>query len=195
MAHSMSPITVPERIGATILLALTVLIGLYPKLLLDASWHEPGFKLAIVWLAEPGRSAVSYLELLRVAAPETILVIAALAVLAVDLLVMREEPVRNRFQVAGAFAVFGCLAAAAWLLAMDQTGETGGQGAVLNLTGGMFMDDPLTRLVKVAILVLTIFTIVISVEGNFTRAMSANICRSFCWRRWGCCCWSARRTC
>ena len=48
---------------------------------------------------------IDYLTLLRLAAPETIVVITALAVLVVDLLVMREEPIRNRFIIAGAFAV------------------------------------------------------------------------------------------
>ena len=33
---------------------------------------------------------------------------------------------------------------------------------------GMFVDDPLTRLVKIALLALTICTVVISVEGKFT---------------------------
>jgi len=33
--HGLEPISVPERIGAAILIATTLLIGLYPKLLLD----------------------------------------------------------------------------------------------------------------------------------------------------------------
>jgi NADH-quinone oxidoreductase subunit M len=31
----LEPITVPERIGAALLIAITLLIGLYPRLLLD----------------------------------------------------------------------------------------------------------------------------------------------------------------
>jgi len=50
---------------------------------------------------------VSYLELLGLVAPETILVITVLVVLAVDLLVMREEPLRNRFRIGAAFACMG----------------------------------------------------------------------------------------
>ena len=34
-AHPMDAITVPERIGAALLMSCTLLIGLYPKLLLD----------------------------------------------------------------------------------------------------------------------------------------------------------------
>ncbi len=107
------------------------------------------------------RAILSYLELLRLVAPETIIVIAALAVLAVDLLVMREKPLRSRFQIGAGIAAFGCVAAGAWLLMTDPSaGAASGQG--------MFTDDPLTRWVKVAILVLTLCTIIISTEGNFT---------------------------
>ena len=34
-AHGLEPITVPERIGAAVLMVTTLLIGLYPRLLLD----------------------------------------------------------------------------------------------------------------------------------------------------------------
>ncbi len=40
-AHGESAITLPEKIGAVVLIATTVLIGLYPKLLLD--WIVPSF--------------------------------------------------------------------------------------------------------------------------------------------------------
>jgi len=102
---------------------------------------------------------MSYLELLRVAAPETILVIAALVVLGVDLLVMREEPQRNRFWVGGAFAVMGCAAAAGWIVALDRPG----------VLAGIFTDDQLTQIIKLALLALTVCTIVISAEGTFTE--------------------------
>jgi NADH-quinone oxidoreductase subunit N len=102
---------------------------------------------------------VNYLELLLFAAPETIVVIAALAVLAVDLLGMRDEPVRYRFLVSAAISVLGCVAATFWMANSHQ------QVHALN---GMLVLDPLTRLVKIAILVLTIFTILISAESKFT---------------------------
>ena len=35
MAHPLETISVPERIGASILMATTLVIGLYPPLLLD----------------------------------------------------------------------------------------------------------------------------------------------------------------
>src|SRR5271170_3931449 len=114
-------------------------------------------------MAEPEGNALNYMELLRLLAPETIVVITALAVLALDLLVMREEPLRNRFRIGAAFAAFGCVVSVAWLLVMDQpAGAFSGQSGLSSLVGGMFVADPLTRLVKVALLALTICTIVIS---------------------------------
>ncbi len=50
---AMEPISVPERIGATVLIATTLLIGLYPRLLLDLiipSFSSPLFD----WLAKGG---------------------------------------------------------------------------------------------------------------------------------------------
>jgi NADH-quinone oxidoreductase subunit M len=46
-AHPLPPISVPERIGAAILIAITVVIGLYPRLLLDLigpSFDSPLFE-------------------------------------------------------------------------------------------------------------------------------------------------------
>ncbi|MDB6123022.1 MAG: NADH-quinone oxidoreductase subunit [Pedosphaera sp.] len=46
-AHPLPPISIPERIGAAILIAITILIGLYPKLLLDLigpSFDSPLFE-------------------------------------------------------------------------------------------------------------------------------------------------------
>ncbi|HXJ71572.1 MAG TPA: hypothetical protein VNM37_01925, partial [Candidatus Dormibacteraeota bacterium] len=37
--HGLGDISIPERLGATLLIALTLLIGVYPRLLLD--WIEP----------------------------------------------------------------------------------------------------------------------------------------------------------
>src|SRR5882724_349083 len=80
---------------------------------------------------------------------------------------MREEPLRNRFRIAAAFACMGCLVAIGWLVAMDPPRVAGGQDA-MSLLGGMFADDPLTRLARVALVVLALCTIVISMEGSFT---------------------------
>ncbi len=111
-------------------------------------------------------SSPSYLGLLALVAPETLVVIGALMALAVDLLVMREQPMRARFWVSAAFAIFGCVAAAAWLMFLNPPSQSGISG--LPLLPGMFVDDPLVRLVKVAILGLTILTLLLSTESSFT---------------------------
>jgi NADH-quinone oxidoreductase subunit N len=100
-----------------------------------------------------------YLAILRLAAPETIVVLAALAVLAIDLLVVRDELLEYRFMITSAFACFGCLAAIAWTLNAEA------HTSVLN---GMLVSDPLIGIVKVTILVLAIFTILISMGARFT---------------------------
>jgi NADH-quinone oxidoreductase subunit N len=102
---------------------------------------------------------MSYLELLKLAAPETIVVIAALAVLAVDLTTMRELATRIRFIIGGMIACVGCVAAILWMLVMPTHA---------NAFGGMLVVDPLTQFVKIALLVLTIFTVLLSIESNFT---------------------------
>ena len=102
---------------------------------------------------------MSYLELLKLAAPETIVVLTALAVLAVDLTSMRGLEMRTRFVVGGLLTCVGCIAAILWMLVMP---------AHANALEGMLVVDPLTQLVKIALLVLTIFTVLISIESNFT---------------------------
>ena len=113
-------------------------------------------------------SDLSYWKLLGLAAPETIIVLTALVALAVDLLVMREEPLRSRFYVTGAFAGLGVLAAIVWLLMFNLPAPGAEVSAGLPLLKGMFVDDALARLVKVGILGLTLLTILLSTEYNFT---------------------------
>jgi NADH-quinone oxidoreductase subunit N len=102
---------------------------------------------------------VSYLDLLRLAAPETIVVLTALAVLVVDLTSMRELETRFRFVIGAMIACVGCVAAIAWMLVMPEHA---------NFMAGMLVVDPLTQFVKVALLALTVFTVLISIESNFT---------------------------
>ncbi len=97
--------------------------------------------------------------MLRAAVPETILVITALVVLGTDLTTMRDLDGQFRRIVLGMIACVGCIAGIAWMLVMPQHG---------NFFHGMLVLDPLTQLVKVALLVITIFTILISIETDFT---------------------------
>ncbi|MCX6896169.1 MAG: NADH-quinone oxidoreductase subunit N [Verrucomicrobia bacterium] len=102
---------------------------------------------------------MSYLELFKLALPETIVVITALVALGVDLLTLRELENRFRLIIAGTIACAGCAAAIVWMqLAPEHA----------NFAGGMLVVDPLTQLVKAAILVLTIFTVLISMDSDFT---------------------------
>jgi NADH-quinone oxidoreductase subunit N len=103
---------------------------------------------------------VSYLEILQWAAPETVVVLTALVVLAADLLVLREQPVRIRFGLGALIASLGC--AAALFFALGASGQ-------VNLCNGIFVVNPLTSLVKAAVLALTIFTVVLSAQGRFTE--------------------------
>ncbi|HEX4646427.1 MAG TPA: proton-conducting transporter membrane subunit, partial [Verrucomicrobiae bacterium] len=106
----------------------------------------------------------NYFELLGLVGPETILVLTVVAVLAVDLIVMRDEPLRNRFQICGAFAGLGCVAATAWLL----IAETPGASASPSFLSGMLVISPLTQLVKAGLIVFAMLTITLSLEANFT---------------------------
>lgn len=102
---------------------------------------------------------MSYLDLLKLAAPETVLVLTALAVLAVDLTSMRGLEVRLRFIVGAMLTCIGCVAAIVWMLVAP---------AHANAAQGMLVVEPLTQLVKIALLALTVFTVLISIEAKFT---------------------------
>ncbi len=102
---------------------------------------------------------MNYLELLHLAAPETIVVLTALAVLTIDLTSLRGLDTRLRFTIGGMIASIGCLAAIVWMIVM---------AAHADALQGMLVVDPLTQLVKICVLALTIFTVLISIESNFT---------------------------
>lgn len=102
---------------------------------------------------------LSYLDVLKLAAPETIVVATALIVLALDLTTLRAVETRRRLVTGVALSCLGCVAALAWLFVWPPQGT---------LPGGLLVADPLTGFVKVGILALTIFTILISVGSEFT---------------------------
>ncbi len=103
---------------------------------------------------------MNYLDILKFAAPETILVITALVVLGVDLWILRELELRFRLIIGGLISCVGCAAAIGWMVALPQEA---------NLMEGMLVLNPLIQLVKIALVILTIFTILISIERDFTR--------------------------
>ncbi|HYG35155.1 MAG TPA: NADH-quinone oxidoreductase subunit N [Clostridia bacterium] len=102
---------------------------------------------------------MSYLELLRLAAPETIVVVTAFVVMAADALVLRELELRYRLLIGAMISSVGCLAALGWIVAMPQNA---------NIGQGLLISDSLTQLVKGVLLILTVFTLLLSLETNFT---------------------------
>ena len=102
---------------------------------------------------------LSYLTLLKLAAPQLLLVITILAVLAADVLAIRDVELRMRLIIAGIISCVGCLAAIGWMLALPQHA---------NFLEGMLVMDPVRSVVQIALLVLTILTILLSLESNFT---------------------------
>ncbi len=62
-------------------------------------------------------TSFSYLDLLRLVLPEVIVVIAALCVLAVDLLFLRRSETRQRGSIGALISLVGCSVAVAWMSA------------------------------------------------------------------------------
>src|SRR5947207_3874001 len=104
---------------------------------------------------------MNYFSILKLAMPETIVLVAALAVLFVDLGIMRSAEGKFRRVVAAAFSGTGCLVAIFWMFQVDQVSRP-------ELLNGMLVVEPLTQLVKQALLVLTVFTAVVSLDSSFT---------------------------
>ena len=104
-------------------------------------------------------TAAGYAEALRLAAPETLVVVTALAALAADLLFLRDLELPMRRLIGALISSIGCVAAIAWMVALPQHGT---------VADGMLVVDPLTRLMKMALLGFAILTLLISVETSFT---------------------------
>ena len=105
-------------------------------------------------------NGTGYLHLLKLAAPEALVVLAALGALFVDVGVMREQGRRTRRLLGAAIATLGAFAAGLGLLNLHAYGTA---------MGGMFATDPLTQWTKVVVLALTGLTAILSVETDFTE--------------------------
>ena len=119
-------------------------------------------------------TGVGYSDLLAALAPETALVLAAVAVLFVDMGLMRSAPLRQRFLTACAVAGLGCLVT---------LGILASSGAHLRFLDGVLVVDSLTQWVKVFLVVLTLFTRA-SRRRRSSPSMWASISRSCCSPRW-----------
>src|SRR5262245_44709471 len=104
-------------------------------------------------------NSVNYFELLKLAMPETIIVVTVLAVLAADLIALRGVETNFRRIIGAMIACVGCIAAIGWLLLTPATTR-------METLGGMLVVDPVTQFVKIALLILTIFTVLLSIDSD-----------------------------
>src|SRR6202789_522476 len=108
-------------------------------------------------------NSVNYLGLLHLVLPEVFVFIAALSVLLVDLIFLRTSDVRIRGSVGAALSLVGCLAAVVWILHTPQDA---------NVLDGMLALNRLAQLVQIALLILTMLTILIFIGSTFTQHVS-----------------------
>lgn len=108
-------------------------------------------------------NVINYGQLIGLAWPEIIVTLTALLVVALDIIFFRRSDTRVRFAAASTIASLGCAGAIVRLLVAPI------QSTVLD---GVFVANPLTHLVQVALLILTIVTLLISVNSNFTEHVS-----------------------
>jgi NADH-quinone oxidoreductase subunit N len=101
-----------------------------------------------------------YLDLLKLVVPETIVAIAAFIVLAADLGVTRRCSIRCRQNLAAVLATIGCLAAIFWT-----AGVPARSNVLFELTVSF---SHVTTILKVALLLLTLFVAWLSVDSDFT---------------------------
>ena len=101
----------------------------------------------------------SYALIFRLLGPEAFLTGGALAALGIDLGILRGQPAAIRRLVMAAIASMACLSAVFWIWNMPENEI---------VSNGMLVINPLTQLVKAALLVLSVCSILISVDSDFT---------------------------
>ena len=102
----------------------------------------------------------NYSQLFRLALPQAIVIATAFIVMAIDLVVLRRHTIRTRFSVTALLACLGCATAIVRILLFP---------AQANLFDGALIASPLTHLVQIAILTITILTLLISIDSTFTE--------------------------
>lgn len=100
---------------------------------------------------------MNYRELFILTIPEVILTVGALVVLAVDLGLRRNRTVRGRMLAGAMLTVLACFIAGGWIISAN-----------VSFSNGMLVLDALTRLIKPMLLLMTVFTALISVDADFT---------------------------
>jgi len=104
-----------------------------------------------------------YMEMWRLVAPEVVVVITALCVLSADLAWLRGAEARVRSMIATLLSVAGCVAAIGWILRAPLTVSFGDGALVLG---------PVAQHVQIALLALTMLTVLLASGGDFTRHIS-----------------------
>ena len=105
---------------------------------------------------------ISYSHLLQLAMPEVIVVVAAILALTADLVLLRTSPLRSRLAIA-AVSLATRPAAPAAILSLVLSAER------VNIFDGMFVGNPLTHVVQIALLVLTVCVLLLAVDSDFTE--------------------------
>ncbi|HEV2646312.1 MAG TPA: NADH-quinone oxidoreductase subunit N [Acidobacteriaceae bacterium] len=108
----------------------------------------------------------NYAQLLNLALPQVIVVITALIVITIDALFLRTRPTHTRFTIAASLASAGC-AAAILRIILSSTQA--------NLFNGAFIATPLTHLLQITLLALTILTLLLATHSAFTEHVSEYI--------------------
>jgi len=104
-------------------------------------------------------SVSDYSQLLRLVAPEAILVVAALLALTIDLMLLRQSSIRRRFVAGVSLASIGCAGSIYWIAAVSRP---------TILLDGMLVTTPLTNLVQIVLLALAILALWTTVDSRFT---------------------------
>jgi NADH-quinone oxidoreductase subunit N len=105
---------------------------------------------------------MSYFDVLILALPETLIVATALVVLGCDLALLRGRPWARRASIAALIATIGCSVAVVWLWQTMPNRPVRLSEDILVLTS-------LTHLLKMLVLLLTVFTAWLSIESEFSN--------------------------
>jgi NADH-quinone oxidoreductase subunit N len=105
---------------------------------------------------------MNYAELFRATLPETVLEIASLVVLIVDLAFLRKSALKIRAAAAAVLGVIGCIVGL-WAMQFEPAGGFSYVGSLLLSVGSY------TAVAQAAILVLTALTLLLLVDSTFTR--------------------------
>jgi NADH-quinone oxidoreductase subunit N len=106
---------------------------------------------------------MNYLDLFRATLPETVLEIAALVVLVVDLGLLRKAAAAVRVSVAALLGVIGCGVALLAIPLQPEGGLSYANGDLLLAAGGA------ATVAQVGILALTVLTLFLLIDSTFTR--------------------------